>query len=683
MAAATPAAGDRRAVFDVLSGDNIEQLLTFTHEEQATDAVPEGLTELLGSGDAAGTYTVGPVALSARHGPGWKWRRTADARAAAASSSSSSSSSWLPLDDPRFPSEGDRRLAAIRETLETPAYRRFAAHSSRQSEATAETPSKGRDAVRKAVDAARDNKRVQTAIQYASVAAKFRDGEPIMPWIVRAVLVGFLDGATFGLVSGVLDAVGHDTCAAHRAKVSLAFGRAARAVTTLFRGLFGPPEARAGRTRVQLFRAAVTQLACFFKSLVAFVWRCRPLLVTLGMLVAVIGAALVINLALVATGYGIIVKIVEIVLTLFGLFSTLKKSVLTFAAALGRCTGSSSSSRCAPREILTMVEALTETIGLLVGAVYLSGITKLVRVRHVREALASRNARLIGFKLDPELSLRVAQFARKVKDLRAGVAAARSAVQTKSIEPLRAATRAARAQKRTAPASEVYASARSLADDAREGVRLEQQRSVHYTAAVERLSKQVEQLKAAGDGAGFTRANKAYLSMANKASTSAERLKAAEYAMQSAQRNVDGFVKGYAQAFGGARPSVRLVDDAVGRFRKVHAADLEIEAATVSAWISASNIKALTSMHTEGTVVNQYAARQTATLLAGQMGQISTKLVSQADDVRGFFFFFFLFFFFIFPAFNIKLCRVVQSHFLLPLSLFLPTVPCGRQGGLC
>jgi hypothetical protein len=582
-----PSAADREVALDAMSPSSVESVMRFLEEDQyeehAESPGAKRVLDVLGT-RRMGVHTVeGVVQFSAKSGE-WRFRLVGDGPRAA----------FLPLDDPTYP-DRDEDFAEIRETLQTREFLQYAAYEGRtmdHSETLGDAYAIGKakydelrekrkalddaDAAAADADAAADAEGSSLITEdIGGVEVKYRPGSNFGLALVKSILYGFINGALFGLADGFLDAVNHESCAPHRAKLKLAFQRVLDAVAVFFRGLFSA-SARDGKSRTALFRAVLTSLACFFRSLVSFVWRCKPLLIMLGMIIAVVGVALIINLALVATGYGILVKIVEIAMTLWGMWSVFKANFERLRTVIKRCV---SAGRCSRGQVLTIVEAATEIVGLVVGSIYLGGISRILKVSNVKAALQGRNLRLLGFKLDPQISLQVAQFGRKISNAKQLITATGSAVRSRSMNPIKMQRAAIRAESSTR-AAELYASARSLADDASQASRLASVKAHEAKASYDALSAQLKAATArarrsTGGGGGMPAADVKALARLEsnvgraeaKLDLALRRAQTLKDSQHQLKTDMDGFVRDYSAAFKGKKPSIKMADGVFGVFR--------------------------------------------------------------------------------------------------------------------
>eukprot|EP00163_Fabomonas_tropica_P030268 TRINITY_DN676_c0_g4_i2.p1 TRINITY_DN676_c0_g4~~TRINITY_DN676_c0_g4_i2.p1 ORF type:complete len:1083 (-),score=337.92 TRINITY_DN676_c0_g4_i2:180-3428(-) len=217
--------------------------------------------------------------------------------------------------------------------------------------------------------------------------------------VILAILFGFVNGFFSGLGDMLRDAIRHPSCAHLFDDLMLKFSEMTGAWGDFFIGLFSKT-VRAGRSRTDLFKSAASRSLTFLKSIVSMVTKCRPLYVILGTMIAVIAVALIITMALAATVYGILIKIAEIVMTVYFGIEFFWKTLKKFAHNAACLT---STSTCTRHNKVAMVEAASEFVGLIVGAIMMSGLDKLVEIQNLKSIFKGGGLKGVKVKFDPGL----------------------------------------------------------------------------------------------------------------------------------------------------------------------------------------------------------------------------------------------------------------------------------------
>ena len=224
---------------------------------------------------------------------------------------------------------------------------------------------------------------------------------PSLVDIVVAVLFGLINGAFMGMGDMFRTALRHPACAPLFEKLTVTFTKTCQMAVETVQGMFSAAvRDRLNLTRVKLWERLRLQITHLLKDLWSAIYKCRPLLMVVGVMIVVLIIAFAVTAALAATGFGLIVKVAEIILSLFFsvafVFSTIKKLWTTMRHCLnGMCTKANA---------IVIVEHIAQLVGIVLGCIFLGSIPKLVQVKNLKNIFKTKNlTQKFGIRFDPTL----------------------------------------------------------------------------------------------------------------------------------------------------------------------------------------------------------------------------------------------------------------------------------------
>jgi hypothetical protein len=224
--------------------------------------------------------------------------------------------------------------------------------------------------------------------------------------VVGAVLFGLFDGVTMGLGEMYREAIAEfkrdETCRAHSDDVAGSFAGLRDAPGAFFRGLLGTARGRDGMGRVDFVAHKLKHTLALsgelVRSVVTLTASCKPLQSMLMPIVFLVLIGIVVTLVLfLIPGFGAVLKLAGILLSLVFGVKHLAKVARSLAQAAGRCA-SAPSGGCAKSDKLVIIESFAQLAGLLVSIVILSGLSEALRTPNLAREF-SRAALLLKLRL--------------------------------------------------------------------------------------------------------------------------------------------------------------------------------------------------------------------------------------------------------------------------------------------
>ena len=240
--------------------------------------------------------------------------------------------------------------------------------------------------------------------------------------VVCTFIYGLLNGLFMGLLDPFKDALEHPQCKSQYDAMAKSLKNMLRAGGALVLAPIAKSAMRRlGATSVKdAWSKFITSGGNFFKALWKLVTQCKPLYSVIGLMVRVIAVAVVITMVLVGTVFGILVRVAEIALAIFGSWSFLKAVMKKVIGGVRSCLRGD----CQAKFQLSIFEGVMELIGFVLGAIFLGSIPKLVSFGGGKGLLAglksSAKAKkfLKGIKLEPKLGAELKTFTGRMTELK-------------------------------------------------------------------------------------------------------------------------------------------------------------------------------------------------------------------------------------------------------------------------
>eukprot|EP00161_Ancyromonas_sigmoides_P001811 TRINITY_DN1159_c0_g1_i4.p1 TRINITY_DN1159_c0_g1~~TRINITY_DN1159_c0_g1_i4.p1 ORF type:complete len:2077 (+),score=918.67 TRINITY_DN1159_c0_g1_i4:76-6231(+) len=242
------------------------------------------------------------------------------------------------------------------------------------------------------------------------------DELPSVGRILGALLFGFFNGVFMGIGDVFRDALAAPECEPLLAELRIAFSQLGDSMLRSVRGLFSS-EARNGRTRRECFLDTVQKLWLVIKALASLCWDCKALRNTILIMVGVIAVALVVTGLLVASVYGVLVKVAGVVLNVVFGIQFVWRTVRKIAAAVKICvTGS-----CADTDVLKIIEGVAEIAGFIFQAVVMSGLGEIGKVTNLKQTMRTGKIKALKFEFNPAFSKEWSALTKRFVAIKDGV----------------------------------------------------------------------------------------------------------------------------------------------------------------------------------------------------------------------------------------------------------------------